>query len=175
MSTAQQFPTTNNNKESNMYLDPTELSTPDRLANETIDSLSVLVLELQAEREARIERLNAAVANAADNAKQLDIANEWRKMATSNVMRIQHVLHQYAVDCELENEITEIIEKIEEVRSPSFPAIKGLSKKYEITLTYVITVDAKDEEQAQEQFECGEFDHLVETSDFTDLDVQEAC
>lgn len=95
----------------------------------------------------------------------------------SNVGRIGEVLHSYAKDCDMKDEITEIIEKINDASTDSrFPRIEELTEEFEITVTYVIRCDAKDEDDALKRFKDGDFDDRMDEYEMSDdTRVEKAC
>ena len=156
---AQQSTNQENTKESNMYNDINGLPTIDQVANDTIDTQAAHIVELDGQLM-EAHRLLTSV----------------RGMMKQGVETIGEVLHSYAADCDMKDEITEIIEKINEARKDGrFPLIEKITDKFEITITYVVEVQAASEEDAQDKFIDGDYDHLIEPSDYHGFEVEEGC
>jgi FtsZ-binding cell division protein ZapB len=182
MSTAQQFPTTNNNKESNMYMDTNELPATDKVANDTINTQAAHIVELEtqiiklegevASKDIGRTQADEQAARLATQVTQLRQAEEdYRHDVRSNIGRIEEVLHSHARDCDDQELIDGLIDQINEATRNGFPELRKCTRMYELTITYVVEVQAISEEDARDNFIDGEYDHLIELSDYYQLDV----
>ena len=103
-------------------------------------------------------------------------ANEdYRSDVRYNVERIAGVLHEYARDCGDVELVDELIDEINQATRNGFPEIGKCTRTFELTLTYVVEVQAFSEEDARDRFDEGECDHLIVPSDYYELDVEEGC
>ena len=100
---------------------------------------------------------------------------EYRSDVRSNVARIQEVLHSHARDCDDQQLIDMLIDQINFATRNGFPEISNCTRTFELTLTYVVEVQALSEEDARDNFIDGEYDSLIELSDYYELDVEEGC
>lgn len=169
---AQQSTNQEDNKENNMYNDTNELPATDKVANDTINTQAAHIVELEGElRNARAGR---------------NTISDLVRTTSQGVRTIGEVLHSYAKDCGMKDEITEIIEKINEALDANlgvavnndsrFPRIKEITDQFEITVTYVITCDAKDADDALKQFRDGNFHDYMDDYEMEDqTSVEKAC
>ena len=188
---AQQSNNQEDNKESNMYNDTNELPLPHKAANDTINAQAAHIVELESEvaktgfpemvrlvkeLEDRIDS-DAAEITTLTNKLELETraVEEYRSDVRSNVARIQEVLHSHARDCDDQQLIDMLIDQINMATRNGFPEISNCTRTYELTLTYVVEVQALSEEDARDNFIDGEYDGLIELSDYYELDVEEGC
>ena len=132
---------------------------------------------------AQIKELEDRIDNDAAQITALDKAREdYRKLYNTsvedtkcNVERIEEVLHSHARDCDDQALIDSLIEQINEATRNGFPELRKCTRNYELTITYTVEVEAASEEDAQEKFDDGDYDHLINLSDYYDFDVEEGC
>ena len=103
-------------------------------------------------------------------------ANEdYRHDVRRNVTLIEEVLHEHARDCDDQALIDGLIDQINQATRNGFPELNNCTRTFELTLTYVVEVQALSEEDARDNFIDGEYDGFIELSDYYELDVEEAC
>ena len=100
---------------------------------------------------------------------------EYRHDVRANIGRIEEVLHAHARDCDDQALIDSLIDQINQATRNGFPELDNCTREYELTITYVVTVQASSEEDARDSFIDGDYDHLIELSDYYELDVEEGC
>ena len=100
---------------------------------------------------------------------------EYRSDVRSNVARIQEVLHNHARDCDDQALIDMLIDTINLATRNGFPEISNCTRTFELTLTYVVEVQALSEEDARDNFIDGNYDHHIELCDYYEFDVEEGC
>ena len=103
-------------------------------------------------------------------------ANEdYRSDVRFNVLSIAEVLHGHARDCDDQALIDGLIEQINLATSSGFPELRKCTRNYELTITYTVEVEAANEEDARIKFDDGDYDHLINLSDYYEFDVEEGC
>jgi len=122
--------------------------------------------------EARIDNDAAHMTALAAQVTQLRQAEEdYRHDVRANIGRIEEVLHSHARDCDDQELIDGLIDQINQATRNGFPELRNCTRTYELTITYVVEVQAISEEDARDNFIDGEYDHLIELSDYYELDV----
>lgn len=168
----QQSTNQEDNKESNMYMDTNELPATDKVANDTINTQAAHIVELEGE----VAVLRIKQDADADTITKLQQADEdYRHDVRSNIGRIEEVLHSHARDCDDQTVIDILIDQINQATRNGFPELRKCTRNYELTITYVVEVQAISEEDARDNFIDGEYDHHIELSDYYELDVEEGC
>ena len=162
---AQQSTNQEDNKESNMYNDTNELPATDKVANDTINTQAAHIVELEGEVATLTGRLEL----------ETRAVEEYRSDVRHNVTRIEEVLHSHARDCDDQTVIDILIDQINQATRNGFPELRKCTRNYELTITYVVEVQAISEEDARDNFIDGEYDHHIELSDYYELDVEEGC
>lgn len=100
---------------------------------------------------------------------------EYRSDVRSNVARIQEVLHSHARDCDDRALIDMLIDQINLATRNGFPEISNCTRTYELTLTYVVEVQALSEEDARDNLIDGNYDCYIDLCDYHEFDVEEVC
>ena len=100
---------------------------------------------------------------------------EYRHDVRVNVMLIEEVLHAHARDCDDQETIDSLIDQINQATRNGFPQLDNCTRNYELTVTYVVTVQASSDEDARDKFIDGDYDDLIEQSHYYDFDVEEGC
>lgn len=177
---AQQFPTTNNNKESNMNDNNNNNKETEMLDGaDYIRELEMKIVKLEGEVASKDIGRTAADEQAARLATQVtqlrQAEEDYRHDVRANIGRIEEVLHSHARDCDDQELIDGLIDQINEATRNGFPELRNCTRTYELTITYVVEVQASSEEDARDNFIDGEYDHLIELSDYYELDVEEGC
>ena len=71
----------------------------------------------------------------------------------SNVARIEEVLHSHARDCEVDRGLIDmLIDRINLATRNGFPGLNNCTRKYEVTVTLTVPVEADSEEDARDEF-----------------------
>ena len=128
------------------------------------------------ELEMKIVKLEGEVVDLVS--RGLDLSRqqeEYRHDVRCNIGRIEEVLHAHARDCDDQALIDSLIDQINQATRNGFPELDNCTREYELTLTYVVTVQASSDEDARDKFIDGDYDHLIELSDYYELDVEEGC
>lgn len=123
-----------------------------------------------------ISELEMEIVNLKKQVTELHNVNEYyRSDVRSNVGRIQKALHDHARDCDDQDLIDGLIDQINAATRNGFPELERCRREFDLTITYVISVLASSEEDARDQFIDGEYDHLIELSDYHEFDAEEGC
>jgi len=188
-----------NNKGNNMYNDHNELPATDKVANDTINAQAAHIVELESELAKTVlpaaaddwsdmaqlvrdleDRIDSDAAEITKLTSRLELetraVEEYRSDVRSNVARIEGVLHEHARDCDDMDLIDGLIDQINQATRNGFPGLNNCTREYEITVTLVATVDAASEEDAQDKFDDGEYDHLFDVSGhYYEVHIEEGC
>jgi hypothetical protein len=165
------------------------LTTLDDMCETCEDNISLKIQEDNRENnmnnnnelEIKIKELEARLAIREEEVTQLAKAREdYRKLYNTsvedtkyNVKRIEEVLHSHAKDCDDQTVIDILIEQINEATRNGFPELRKCSRTYELTITYKVDVQAASEDDAIDNFDEGDYNHLIELSDYYELDADE--
>ena len=169
---AQQATNQENNEENNMNDNNNNEETEMKDGAEYIHELEMKNVKLQGEIAFSV----IGRTKADEEIEQLKKANEeYRHDVRVNIGYIEEVLHAHARDCDDQELIDSLIDQINQATRNGFPELDNCTREYELTLTYVVTVQASSEEDARDKFADGEYDHLIELSDYYELYVEEGC
>ena len=103
----------------------------------------------------------------------MDNQNDKENELRSNVARIEEVLHSHARDCEVERDLIDsLIDQINLATRNGFPGLNNCTRKYEVTVTLTVPVNAASEEDARDKFVTSHDERLFAVSSEYRYDVQ---